>query len=94
MEHFAVYVSRIPPSWSENLFFEHFVAIFGGVERVELFTSRRNAAPPQKGYCYQWKNEGKCEKWLTGDCPYSHGELENDCSKKKAGADNLGSGVV
>jgi hypothetical protein len=83
-EEFKVYVSRIPSKWSETLFYEHFVSIFGPVERVELFTARLKSSggidgdkkrtsqtEPKVKYCYTWKNEGSCDK---PDCPYNHGE--------------------
>ena len=38
---YKLFVSRIPPKWTEKLMMEHFTHLGFGVERVELFTGKR-----------------------------------------------------
>ena len=71
-----VYVSRLPPAWTESLLREHFGSCFGTVSEAEVFTSRSNKHRPnftKRGVghaCFAFKNEGKCDR---GDsCLFSH----------------------
>ena len=75
-EPFKLFVSRIPSKWTETLMMEHFEdCAFGAIERVELFTGRKNHRPTNHrrgvgNICYAYKNDGYCDK--GNECPFSH----------------------
>ena len=64
----------------------------GGKGRKATPPNQRRLSGKQKGICYSWKNNGKCEKHERGECGYAHPEENRGRSRSSSSASSKSSG--